>query len=237
MNLLSKISLLLLAIALGSCAAVYVPNVVNAPLLSESGDIQVTAAGGLNGYDAQGACAITNHIGIMVNGSFAHRTSDSSDNFHRHAFLEAGAGYYLPVAEVLRFEVFGGGGLGSVAGISRSNVDSNLLFSNRDEVSGNYYRLFLQPTFGVKTDVIDAAISMRTAYFNAYDLRHNDMRNTAMTAVVVEPAFTLRGGYKHVMAHTQLGTSLPIISDADFRWRPFILNVGITVRFNVKSKP
>lgn len=238
MNPFSRLTLLFITTITASCAAVYVPNAVNVPLLGTTGDAHINAAAGMNGYDLQGACAVTDHIGVMLNTSFANRQSDSSDDFHRHSFFEAGAGYYLPMGEIARFEAFGGAGWGTVAGLSASNsLDTNNWFYYNDRVEGSFYRVFIQPSIGFTTDFFDMAVTTRTVYFNAYELADDDSDWKTMSSFVFEPTLTMRAGYKHVMAHVQTGASIPFAGDDYFKWRPLILNVGIAVRFNVKPKP
>ncbi len=75
-----------------ACAPAYVPDVINTPLLSNKDELQVSLNTGISGFDPQIAYAVTDHIGVMLNGSFTNRISDSTDNYHKHTFVEVGSG-------------------------------------------------------------------------------------------------------------------------------------------------
>lgn len=94
-----------------ACAPAYVPNVINVPMMDESGEIQIAAYGGTSGYDVQTAYALNDHIGFMLNWSYQDTKSDSIINQHYHQFLEFGTGYYNSFADVVRFDVLLDGGL------------------------------------------------------------------------------------------------------------------------------
>ncbi|HRC89903.1 MAG TPA: hypothetical protein PK910_07795, partial [Bacteroidales bacterium] len=82
------------ALIINSCAPAYVPNVLNAPMLTNKNEVQAAVYIGTSGFDPQIAWAPTNHIGVMANASFMNSTSDSTENYHKHNFFEFGAGYY-----------------------------------------------------------------------------------------------------------------------------------------------
>ena len=141
------------------CATVYVPNVVNTPLLSNKGELQVSANLGTSGFDPQFAYAITDNIGLMLNGSFANRTSDSTSDFHKHSFVETGVGYYTSVGENGRFETFGGLGFGKLS----AELDNNLWKSYADVST---LRFFIQPTIGASSSIFDGSLSSRMVMVN-----------------------------------------------------------------------
>ena len=89
-----------------SCSPEYVPNMVNSPMLSNQGEFQASVATGTSNFDAQTAFAITDNIGIMVNGSFGNETNDSTDDYHKHAFIEGGIGYFEKIGSKGRYEIY-----------------------------------------------------------------------------------------------------------------------------------
>ena len=144
-----------LAIVFTSCSPEYVPNMVNSPMFTNGGEFQATIATGNNSIDAQVAMAVTDHIGVMINGSYGNETDDSTDNFHKHSFIEAGVGYYEKIGEKVRFEIFGGYGVGEVDGYFENN-----LFD--DEITlAKYNRYFIQPGIGISTGIFDGSFSPR----------------------------------------------------------------------------
>ncbi|MBL0145210.1 MAG: hypothetical protein IPP48_05125 [Chitinophagaceae bacterium] len=77
-----------------ACSPKYVPNVINVPLLSKKGEVHATVNGGISGFDPQVAVAVSNHIGVIANGSFANEIQNNGKDFHKHSFAEIGAGYF-----------------------------------------------------------------------------------------------------------------------------------------------
>lgn len=80
--------LALVALAVSSCAPVYVPNARNAPLFRGAGEFQ----GSVNfsqGIDAQAAVSVTDHLGLMANYNYTNRTStEDNDDYIKHRFFE-----------------------------------------------------------------------------------------------------------------------------------------------------
>lgn len=202
-----------------SCATAYVPNVLPAPMLEEKGEMVFNAHTGTAGFDPQFAIGITDHVGIVANGSFRNYTSDSTDNFHQHRFFETGAGYFTPLGSAGRFEVFAGGGFGRL----KAEFDNPLFESFADVYC---VRSFVQPTIGFVTDVAEMSLSTR---FVTVLLKQGSQ--TAF-APFVEPAVTLKLGYRQVKGVAQLGFSLPIREQLDFLYQPFIFSLGLQVRLN-----
>jgi len=196
-----------------------VPNTINTPLLTNNGEIQVALNAGLSGFDPQATYAISDNIGVMLNGSFADRTSDSSDNFHKHRFLEIAPGYYQTIGNSGRFEVFGGYGFG------RLQAEYESLWMSRSDVNSN--RIFLQPTIGAVTDIFDGSLSTR---FVLVTLHEDDTRNSGL---FFEPVLTGKLGYKNIKGIMQFGLSLPLNSDEiQFEFQPLLFSIGLQFTIN-----
>jgi len=203
---------------LNSCAPAYVPNVINAPLLTNKGEIQVALHAGTSGFDPQAAYAITNHFGIMANASFMDQTSDSTDSYHKHGFIEFGAGYFTNFARRFKFEVFGGAGFGKIAAYyENEDWDS---FSQADVT-----RYFLQPSLGITSKVIDFGVSTRLALVNM------KQAESSITELMIEPALTLKVGWDHLKAVAQVGISAPVSSAITFNYQPFMISLGLQGNF------
>jgi hypothetical protein len=108
------------------CATVYVPNARNATLFDKKGEYKATAFVWQT-VDMQLAYAVSNHIGLMANGS-----TNLGNNLPRYRFGELGIGYFTKVKDY-HIEFFGGYGLGSATG---NGIDKF--------AQGDYYRFFLQ---------------------------------------------------------------------------------------------
>jgi len=198
-----------------SCAPVYIPNTSNTPLLTNKKEVQASIHAGTSGFDPQFAYAVTDHMGIMLNGSFLNSTSDSTDSYHKHKFVEAGAGYYSHFGTRGKFETFAGAGFGKIDALYWLS-DSNVSFT----------RYFIQPSVGITTKVVDAGLSTRIVIVN-----YNQI-STSVPGVFFEPIFTLKAGYDHIKAVGKIGFSFPMNSEkTNFDNQPFILSLGIQANF------
>ncbi|MBU8891362.1 MAG: hypothetical protein KOO66_01175 [Bacteroidales bacterium] len=231
-NLLKQISknamyILGLAIVLTSCSPEYIPNMVNSPMLSNQGEFQATIATGTSNFDAQTALAITDNIGIMVNGSYGNETNDSTDDFHRHSFIEAGIGYYEKIGDKGRYEIYGGYGIGKAEGFFE-----NALFGS-EITNANYNRFFIQPGIGISTGIFDGSFSPRFVLIQM-NPQGSDFRSGNYN-VFLEPVFTSKVGFKYVKFVAQFGFSVPFGEDqVNFNYQSFIMNIGLN--FNIGRK-
>jgi hypothetical protein len=184
-------------------------------MFSNKGEFQASVNGGVSGFDPQLSYAITDHIGIMANGSFADRTSDSTDNFHNHKFVEIGGGYYTNFGTIGRFETFAGFGMGELT----TDWEDGLW---DDFTTVKSRRYFIQPDIGISTRIFDGSFATR---FVLVDLYEGSVTNTGF---FMEPVITAKLGFKYFKATTQFGLSLPINqTNIDFTNEPFIFSIGI----------
>ena len=210
---------MLIVCILNSCAPVYVPNTVNAPLLTNRGEFQASLHAGTSGFDPQLAYAVSDHVGLMLNGSFMNSTSDSTDNYHKHRFMEAGAGYYSHFGSSGKFETFMGFGSGQV-----NALYGNHLWTSFSDVK--YKRFFIQPSAGFTTKVLDIGISSRIVVVGF--IQGSDKSS----GLFFEPLITLKAGYDHIKAVGKLGLSLPFNEeDISFNYQPLIFSLGIQANF------
>lgn len=212
---------------LTSCSPEYIPNMVNSPMLSNQGEFQATVATGTSSFDAQTAFAITDNLGVMVNGSYGNETNDSTDDFHKHAFIEGGFGYYNKIGDKGRYEIFGGYGFGKVKGYYE-----NALFDSQI-TDANYNRFFVQPGIGISTGIYDGSFSPRFAMIqmnpNGADFR------TGKYNLFFEPVITSKIGFKYVKFVFQFGFSVPFgEQNLNYDYQPFIMNVALN--FNLGRK-
>jgi hypothetical protein len=204
---------------LNSCAPVYVPSVVNAPLLTNKGEVQAALHVGTSGIDPQFTYAVSKHIGLMLNGSFANNTSDTTNNFHKHQFVEFGSGYFTNFGTRMKFETFGGIGAGKL----QAEYDNNLWVS-RSNV--DFTRFFIQPTLGFTTKIFDAGISSRFVLVNLHQ------ESASSTRGFIEPVLTGKLGYDHIKAVMQMGLSFPLNSGkVSYNYQPLLISLGIQGNF------
>ena len=214
-----------------SCAPLYVPNAINAPLMSNKGEIHANLSAGSNGFDLMTSGAVTDHFAIMANGEYQNRDNvdSNSTDLRQHTFGEVGFGYYTKLNEKARFEVFGGGGYGTAASYMKN---AGVKF----RAQGEYYRLFLQPNIGMSSDVFDGAFSMRLGYVRLFNF-NKDYADLSLSpsTFLIEPAATIRVGYKYVKFFFQVGASFK--TDKNFyseTWNPIFFNLGAHLTFGKK---
>ncbi|MCK5823314.1 MAG: hypothetical protein KAG95_04875 [Bacteroidales bacterium] len=203
-----------------SCSPAYTPNVLNTPLLSNKGEFQAGIGTGISGVDPQFAYAITENIGIMLNGSFCNRKSSessSSNYYHNHNFVETAAGYYTKVSRNGRFSIFSGYGLGNVDAEYKSNLVSS-------QNNATIYRYFIQPDFGFTTTVFDGSIASRIVLVDVNKDGHS-------FSAYAEPALTGRLGYKNFKFYLQAGLAIPLTKSDNYDFQPLIFSLGINYKF------
>ncbi len=207
---------------LNSCAPAYIPNVINAPMLTNKGEIQASVHLGASGLNPQFAYAVTNHFGIMANASFLDVTSDSTSttkSYHKHTFYEFGPGYYTNFGSRFKFGTYGGVGFGTI----NAEYDNNI-WTSRTDVKCT--RFFLQPTVGMTSKIADLGISTRFVVVTFSQDSEKD------TGVMFEPALTAKLGWDHIKIVGQAGLSYPFNSDnIHFVYQPFLISLGLQANF------
>jgi hypothetical protein len=196
-----------------SCV-VYVPNVINTPLLSDKGEFQINLNVGESGFDPQLSAAVSDHVGIMLNGSF--RFNNSYDYGETHSFIEAGAGYFTKFEDIGRFELFGGIGSGNLKAI---NYD--FWNSPDQDLDVKTFRMFLQPDIGLKTNYFDASFAPRLVWLNL------DLGTETSSNFFIEPAVTFKAGPKNIKLVFQIGASFPTGKTYENFYDPLLLSFGI----------
>ncbi len=161
--------LMFTSVAFVSCYSpryVFAPSTQNIPILNRKNALELSGgySGSLNtfsdkgdsynGFDMQGAWAITNHIAAIFSGSAHWEKNTSNDTYYagdtsmlsykRH-FTEIGIGYYSPVNfnPRMNFQVFGGMAFGA--------FDINDQYTSNSVVTNKYHnsrptKIFLQPS-------------------------------------------------------------------------------------------
>lgn len=210
--------LVVLLLGLSSCNPVYFPNSINSPMLKTKGEGQVNALVGFGGFELQSAYALTDNFGLMLNGSYLPSTSKDSIKEVR-TLAEAGLGYSYRFSEFGTFEVFGGGGFGSVpADFRNSDYDG----TQKAELS----RFFIQPAMGISSKLIDFSFATRVTLVNA----------GGETNLFFEPGVIAKIGYKKIKFIGTLGASIPAKDYNQRNWdhNPFIISLGLHYNFGRK---
>jgi hypothetical protein len=194
-----------------------VPNAVNVPLLTQKGELRAS----LSANNLQAAYAVSDSVGIVANGFYQKSTGDPSADSGQdgHGYLvELGAGHFRKIAGLLLYETYAGLGAGAVHHDNWEKVNG----ARSDyRYSASALKAFVQPSLGFTFALFDAALSTRFVALKPYDtesvnypdarLRADDLFGLDQhTFVFVEPALTVRGGYKWVKLFAQYGFSLKL---------------------------
>lgn len=238
----NKVKLIIpfLILLMTGCNVAYIPNQHNVPVMQEKGDTKIN----LSTTNIQGSYAFSDKYAVMANFYFRENDWESSvdsmttttqENYTANRFLgEAGIGYYNPLSEKATFEVFTGVGLGS---IDFTNSFSTL--GNESSYYADMAKVFLQPDIGYESEYFDAIFSTRLNYvgftnidtsdYALSNLKRDNLYNlNKHPYFFLEPAITLRLGYRYVKLHTQaiLATKL---NPEEINYRSFGINMGVIV--------
>lgn len=213
-----------------ACAPVYLPNSRNTPLFSEKGEIAANVNLG-NSIDIQTAASVTDHIGVMLNTAFlsSSRDDNGEEAYTRNFMIETGLGYYNALSKSVRFEIYGGYGLGGGSAQSWVFVNGN---PNRYYSEGNFGRLFVQPALGIYTDIFEVAFAFRYSYVNFGRFESINMTPPyILNSGFYEPSLNLKFGKDPFKFVTQLGFNIPSNSGFNPNFPFFHISLGAQLRF------
>lgn len=234
-------ALLIFAILiLSSCSKVmYMPNTINAPLFNERNEFKANVS--MNNFQA--AFAPASHFGIMANGytrssnySSGGSSSDINYSSSRNLF-EGGIGYFNTLSEGFVYEIYGGGGVGSLTynGDQMYSGTGNVIY----KYSADFSRFFIQPSIGFSHDIVDVSISarivrlsfnnIRTENYTQQMLINEDIYNLDQSDYFfIEPALTFRVGYKWCKFQTQLLYSNKLNLET-LNYKKFTVSAGLQI--------
>ncbi|MDP2423298.1 MAG: hypothetical protein U1C46_09265 [Bacteroidales bacterium] len=220
------------ALFITSCKLIYFPTTHNTPMLSQKGELQLSGLmdGSLN-FELQSAYAVSDNVGIMLNGSYKSFWLMNKDyNFAEkpHTCAEAGIGYYKPFVNGGMFEIYGGGGIGRVHG----NV-LNEVTGEHEIKSGTLTKFYVQPAVGMSFE--RRFLFKSTVEYNM-GLRISAVNLLNETKFFAEPGFVSKTGGKSVRLISSVGYSFQLHKNKLSTWvhNPFIFGFGIQVAFGRK---
>lgn len=193
-----------------------VPEAQPVPLFRKQGETRLAASmQHLKGVNVQAAAAVGEKVSLIAGGAYAQQDNCLSCSKEVARHVELGLGSYQALENGWVRELYAG------AGVGRFKVSGNSgKFDPQTEdivVSGGKYReAFLQANLGRNGSWIDQGVSTRLSGSRFYDFGQWDGEGRARSApgrhwgVFLEPAYTLRLGYKEIKTETQIGFSLPV---------------------------
>ena len=236
-----KISyVLILLFIVSSCTHYnYVPNMHNVPLFQQKEEFHLDLSGSVgnefSAFEVQAGFSLSDNFAIIGNGFFHDADREMfNDEYCRGHIIEGGAGAFVPMKDNMVFESYIGVGFGKIENGFDDDATTKL----------DFHRYFIQPSIGYTSDFLDFAVSLRLS-----GLRYNDIHFTGTLdtddmdqiqyinrnpfSILVEPALTLRAGWKHIKFQLQFGYSInatnPDLLQED-------LNASIGMYFTISDK-
>lgn len=192
---------------LSSCVTLYTPNMVNTPMFSNKGQVDLNLGIG-KGFNTQIAVAASDHLGLMGNALFIN-SNNTNSRLHKESFAELGLGYFTKLSEegAGRFEIYSGIG----SGATNDNIGSTSSFE--PEASCKYFKFFLQPAIGFTNDYFTTSFALRFSSIAISNINYTNKKTTTgtdETLSLLEPALTLKAGGKYVKPILQIAYSFPL---------------------------
>lgn len=179
-------------------------------------------------YNLQSAYAITNHIGIMMDGMYHNRhisSADSSVEKLNMFFGEAGAGYFSTFGKKKNglFQCYGAGGYG----VTSDKIDNTKQLY--PEVNAKYLNIFIQPGLAFSNKNFELALDLRVNYINLFNIHaslydkfewwNTDFHyysDSSLYFINLEPTLTMKAGGEKLKGFLQLGVTVPTINSHSY---------------------
>ncbi|MCF7832050.1 MAG: hypothetical protein K9N05_00555 [Candidatus Marinimicrobia bacterium] len=225
---MKKLFILLIIISLFySCSTyVYYPNGLNAPLLKEKGDIQLSLSLLNGGVDIQSAYSPIKNLGLQINANLTNLndTEVNTDRRSGNYYFEGAAGFYKPLNTNTIFEAY----IGTGAGRTFTHSDDAGTYRNT-----NYFKLYGQVDMGLKWKYINFGLAMREGLVNIYkNDEDNIIDDPKIFEMFFEPAIFMAVGAEKFKAKFQLGYSQSHFS-AIFSYPFIIMSAGVEYKFSI----
>lgn len=184
-----------------SCSSIYMPNVPNTPMLSARGELNTGGHITLKGNTSfNSAYAVSDHFGLLLNGSIMSRKHTRKD--YGHNLLEAGASYFSTFgADNNRiFEIYMGIGRGNSDRTFKKITSGMPIVYDRQKIDFNKY--FVQVNYSAKNKgslnlfgksfSLNYGTALRASYINMTNFIRNDISQTTEDNIFLEPIFFTR---------------------------------------------
>jgi len=202
--------------AVGACSPVYyVPNSHNVPILQGRGDGSIAARASTLGIEVQGAYAVNDYIGLMINGAGGHQVNETQQNLGSGdvVFLEGGVGTFKSFGRFV-WENYGLLGVGHVKNDLEWTVRESP--GTTGKIEADFLRFAFQPSLAWRSRHFDAIASLRLS-----GLKHSNVSGDLVfdhtnqvsyldsigNQFLLEPAITIRAGRDPLKLAFQVGGS------------------------------
>ncbi len=233
---LSNISLFIILLHFLGCSPIYyVPKTQNVPLLNHKGNVNFSLLHSEYNYEFQSSLAVTDNVGVILNAAYAEGSYSGEKNLRpsgegKDVCGELGIGYFERVGNLFIYEIYGLYALGQMENIFPAPMYKNTVGFIRSD----YTKYSLQPAFGLASANLEVAVSSKLTYLNFsniignaifYDKNQIVYLNDNRSNVIVEPALTIRMGFKNVKIQGQLSLSYNL-SNRLFYQEEYLLSFG-----------
>jgi hypothetical protein len=203
-------------------------------MFKNAGEVQAGVSIG-NGVEAQGAVAVSDHIGLMANYFYFNREPDDKNDFNdarNHRLFEGGVGYYKNFKSHF-VEIFGGYGQG------RGTAHKEFLSNMQESARGKYNKIFIQPAIGFNRKAVHVSFVQRFSIvdFTEFDDGTTRVEIDEKAQGFYEPAVISRFNFAddYVYMIWQAGLSIPMFKNPYFDYRSFIISAGLGFRLKGKK--
>jgi hypothetical protein len=191
--------------------------------------------------EIQAAYSVTDHIGFMANFMSAKGgiISDNED-WGKGNYLDGAIGYFRPIKKSGVFEIYGG-----IGGSNQRHNYTKLSYINGTASSSStgfsdlsFTKIFVQPSFGFTFNAVDIAASTRICVLtfrrvlnqiNGNVDESNTLNNISDGShFFLEPAITIRGGWKYVKLQLQASTA-SYFNNPDLHFESYHLSIGLSI--------
>lgn len=191
----------LTSLVITSCSSIYMPNVPNSPMLSAKNEIHASGHVSLKGnLSFNTAYALSDHIGVLFNGSFINQSQRKKD--FNQDLVELGGGYYTTFGTDNNriLEIYGGFGRGTTNRIYRTYDNDLLVFTDNQNIRFN--KSFIQVNYSTKEKKsltlfskkypLNYGTIIRLSHVNMSNFTRNNLAQPLEDNVFIEPVFFTR---------------------------------------------
>lgn len=223
---------------LASCSPKYYsPNTQNVPLITQKAETNLTLAGNRNQIEFQGAYGVSDAVSVMLNGGLFIPAELDNGNGGSGRFIELGGGYFRKIQDHWAFESYALMGFGGFENHLPSTVTAYPQTTGK--ISGNIFRIGVQPAIGYKSKYFSASVSSRVANLGYSNIQgdlifdnvdQSEYLKENSNFLLIEPALTLKAGLEKVKFQVQYTYSLNT-SQRDFKQDNSNLTFGLNFNF------
>ena len=231
-------------------APIYIPNVQNVPMLTETHETQIAghftpSSDDYSGWDFHGSHSLSNRWMVMVNASYAQK-----EKRHERQYGEIGFGYYQS-GSIDPFHVLAGIGTGSARSLDKKHMIESVDPPETIEANGKFHRFFIQAGKGANTGIFEGTLSSRVSYVRFYKFKQIDhvydnndnlvyrevINDKSNWGLFVEPALTGSMGSKTLRLIAQVGSVFPVSQrERKFAHVNFYVAAGFQLRIVPQEK-